>query len=208
MKDDSAEILFQSFLHEALVGSSGIGRDVHSLMSIQYCLGQLWHRPPFKVPWRIVLEACKFLSLDSCQKRFLCTHREIDLAVHSVVGLVLRVGDTEKFSDAPGFESLDPSFRVSKQSSPCFTAIEEVGGDNRLVELELACWWCHTRSCLVWPLLPLLRQPWCGLLLSRCHLCTGLLPDIWNWSPRLTSGRSCWYLHWCCSCCCRWCHLL
>ena len=30
------------------------------------------------------------------------------------------------------------SFRVSKQV-PCFTAIEEDGGDRRLVELELAC---------------------------------------------------------------------
>ena len=30
MKDDSAEILFQSFLQEAIVSSSGTGRDVHS----------------------------------------------------------------------------------------------------------------------------------------------------------------------------------
>ena len=30
--DDSAEILFQSFLLDALVSSSGMGRDVHSLM--------------------------------------------------------------------------------------------------------------------------------------------------------------------------------
>ena len=29
--DDSAEILFQSFLQEALVSSSGMGRDVHFL---------------------------------------------------------------------------------------------------------------------------------------------------------------------------------
>ena len=32
MRDYSAEILFQSFLQEALVSSSGMGRDVHSLM--------------------------------------------------------------------------------------------------------------------------------------------------------------------------------
>ena len=32
MMDDSAEILFQSFLQEARVSSSGIGRDVQSLM--------------------------------------------------------------------------------------------------------------------------------------------------------------------------------
>ena len=37
--DDSEEILFQSFLKEALVGSSGMGRDVHTLMlSIQHFL--------------------------------------------------------------------------------------------------------------------------------------------------------------------------
>ena len=32
MRDDSVEILFQSFLQKALVSSSGMGRDVHSLM--------------------------------------------------------------------------------------------------------------------------------------------------------------------------------
>ena len=43
--------------------------------------------------------------------------------------------DVEK---ALGFKSLDPSFRVSKQG-PCFTALEEDGGDKKVVELELAC---------------------------------------------------------------------
>ena len=32
MKNDVAKILFQSFLQEALVSSSGMGRDVHSWM--------------------------------------------------------------------------------------------------------------------------------------------------------------------------------
>ena len=37
MVDDSAEILFQSFLQEAVVSSSGEGRDSHSLMLfVQY----------------------------------------------------------------------------------------------------------------------------------------------------------------------------
>ena len=31
-RDDSAEIIYQSFLPEAFVSSSGIGRDVHSLV--------------------------------------------------------------------------------------------------------------------------------------------------------------------------------
>ena len=36
-------------------------------------------------------EPRKFSSLDSCQKRFLWTHKEADLAPHPVVGLVLQV---------------------------------------------------------------------------------------------------------------------
>ena len=37
MRDDSAEILCQSFLQEAVVSSFGTGRDVHSLtLSIQH----------------------------------------------------------------------------------------------------------------------------------------------------------------------------
>ena len=78
-------------------------------------------------------EPCKFPSFESCQKTFLLTHKEDDLAPHPVVGLVIQTGDAEKFPQAVGFESLDPFVRVSKHG-PCFTAI-----DRRLVELELAC---------------------------------------------------------------------
>ena len=49
MRDDSAEILFQSFLQEALVGSSGMGRDVQSLkLSIKHfvCLLRLRSKVP------------------------------------------------------------------------------------------------------------------------------------------------------------------
>ena len=83
-------------------------------------------------------EPCKFPSLDSCQKRFQWTHKEVDLAPHPIVVLVLQVGDAEKLPHALGFESLDPFFRATKQG-PCFTAIKEDGGDPRLVPLELAC---------------------------------------------------------------------
>ena len=51
-------------------------------------------------------EPCK--SLDSCQKRFLWTYKKVDLAPHPVVGLVLQVGDAEKFPQALDFESLGP----------------------------------------------------------------------------------------------------
>ena len=72
-------------------------------------------------------EPCKFPFPDSWQKRFLWTHKEVDLALHPVVGLVLQVRDAEKFHRQLGFESLDPVFffffRVSNQG-PCFTVIE------------------------------------------------------------------------------------
>ena len=56
MTNDSAEILFQSFLpREAIVSSSGMNRDVHSFMlAIQHVLCRPRRRP--KVPRRVVLE--------------------------------------------------------------------------------------------------------------------------------------------------------
>ena len=79
-----------------------------------------------------------FGILTNARKRFLWTHWEIDLAAYPVVGLVLQVGDAEKFPQAFGFESLDPLFRFSKQG-PCSTAMEEAGREKRLLQLELAC---------------------------------------------------------------------
>ena len=55
---------------------------------------------------------------------------------HPVIGLVLQVGNVEKFPQALGFKSLDPFF--SCKQGPCFKALEENGGDKRLAELELA----------------------------------------------------------------------
>ena len=42
-------------------------------------------------------DVCEFPSLDSCQQRFLWTHKEVDPALHPVIGPVLQVGDAEKF---------------------------------------------------------------------------------------------------------------
>ena len=79
-------------------------------------------------------EPCIFVFFDSCQKKFLWTHKRIDLALRPVVGLVLQVGDVEKIPQAFGFEGLDPLLRVSKEG-PHFTAIQEDGGNKRPVEL-------------------------------------------------------------------------
>ena len=81
------------------------------------CRG-LWHARTMKVP-----------SLDSCQKRLQWAHKEVDLAPHRIVDLVLKVEHAEKFPRALNFESLDSSFRIVKQG-PCFTAIEKDSGDN------------------------------------------------------------------------------
>ena len=76
VRDDSAEIFFQSFLQEALLSSFGMGRDVHSLMlSIQHFLcsaqGALNDGSGEAVMACDMPEPCKFPSLDRCQKRFL-----------------------------------------------------------------------------------------------------------------------------------------
>ena len=55
--NDSAEILFQSFLQEALVSSPGMGRDVHSLtLFVEHFLCRPRRLPPTKVPWKTGLE--------------------------------------------------------------------------------------------------------------------------------------------------------
>ena len=64
-----------------------------------------------RLTWRVtcdVPEPCKIPFLDSCQKRFLWTHKKVDLAPHPAVGLVLLVGDAENCPQAHGFETLDP----------------------------------------------------------------------------------------------------
>ena len=117
MRDDSAEIFFQSFLQEATVISSGTGGDVHSDV-VHPAFPRLTTASPIiqgalkdgfgeAVVACGMPESCEFLSLDSCQKRFLWTRKGVDLAPDPVVGLVLRAGDAEKYPQALGFEGLD-----------------------------------------------------------------------------------------------------
>ena len=100
------------------MSSSGMGRYVHSLrLSIQHSplptTASSTLRGALKDGFKEAVvvcdmpEPCKFPSLNSCQKRFLWTHKEVDLAPHLVVGLVHRVGHAEKFPRALGFESPD-----------------------------------------------------------------------------------------------------
>ena len=95
-----AEILFKSFQQEAIVSTSGMGRVVHSLLlSIQHFLCPPRRRPPSNSALKEcfgeavvacdMLESCSFRPLDSCQKRFLWVHKEVDLAVHPAVVLCL-----------------------------------------------------------------------------------------------------------------------
>ena len=102
-----------------------MGRDMHSLMlSIQ----QFFYDPGVAHPPGALKDGsgeavmtcdmpklCRFPSLGSCQKGFLWTHNEVEIALHLIVGLVLQAGHMEKFPQALGFESLDPFLRVSKQ---------------------------------------------------------------------------------------------
>ena len=55
------------------------------------------------------LESYKLPSVYSYQKRFLWTHKEVDIAPYPVIGRMLQVGDTEKCSHAHGFVSPPPS---------------------------------------------------------------------------------------------------
>ena len=60
-----------------------------------------------------VPEPCEFLYLD-------WHHKEADLVPQPVAGLVLRVGEAEKFPQALAFQSLDLFVRVSQRGTPMF----------------------------------------------------------------------------------------
>ena len=131
MMDDSAEIFFQSFLQEALVSSSGMGKDVHFLMlSIQHFLCRPRHHPPSQgaleddfgeaVVACNLPEPCEFPYPDSCQKNFLGVRREVDFAQHPVVtGLVLQVERYGEVSSGTWFLK-SGSFSQSQQAGSIF----------------------------------------------------------------------------------------
>ena len=56
-----------------------------------------------------VPESCKLPSPDGCRKRFMWTHKGVDLAQHPVAGFVLQVGDAEKFAQVRRPGSLSQS---------------------------------------------------------------------------------------------------
>ena len=101
------------------MSSSGLGMAVHSLVlsihifsadhSVAHCPSSPKDDSVEAITVCDMPEPCKFPSLDSCEKRFLWTQKEAELAPHPVISLVLPVGDTEKFCHVHGFESLDPS---------------------------------------------------------------------------------------------------
>ena len=87
---DSADILLQSLLQKAIVSSSDMDREVHCLMlSIQRFILPNTALPTLqgalKAEFGETVVACdmpepyKFPSLASCQKRFLWTHKDVDL---------------------------------------------------------------------------------------------------------------------------------
>ena len=69
---------------------------------------------------------CKFPSLKNGRERFLWTHKEADLALHPVFGLVLQVGDA-------GLKAWIPFYESASMLVFCLTAIKGDGSDQRLV---------------------------------------------------------------------------
>ena len=149
MRDDSAEILFEAFLQEALVSSSGMDWVVHFLMlSIQHFLCWPWHCPTFKVSQRMILERMSWhvLCMNHAIFRHLTvarrsssgpTRKLILLCTQSLVSCS-KQEIWRSFLMHLSFESLDSVFSARSQG-PCFTAVAGDGGDNSVVELELAC---------------------------------------------------------------------
>ena len=91
-------------------------------------------------------EPCKFPSFDSYHKRFLWTHKEVDLAPHPVIGLVLQVGDAEGLPQAPDGQVIDSHL----PGQPRTDGSADDGGDDgdddypvdfhTLIFTSILCW--------------------------------------------------------------------
>ena len=102
MTGDLAEILFKSFLLEALLSSSGKGSGcslfdaVHPAFTLPTTASpnlQGASKDGFGevvVAWTFPNHASLKCHYDSCQKRVLWTYKEVNLAPHPAVGLVVQ----------------------------------------------------------------------------------------------------------------------
>lgn len=88
MRNGSKEILFLSFLLEAIMTSSARGSNVHSVQQHFFCL-QDARKDGFE------RQSChrRVFASSQCQKRFLWARKEIDLAPHPVICLLTREAD-------------------------------------------------------------------------------------------------------------------
>ena len=129
MRDDSAEILFQSFYARGsreqfwhLQGCPLFG-VVHPAFPLPTTAsptlqGALEDGSGEAVVACDMPEPCKFPSLDSCQKCSCGPTRKLIFSAPSLCPL-LRVGDAEKFHQALGFENMHPFF-FSQQAGSKF----------------------------------------------------------------------------------------
>ena len=108
--------------------------------------------------WHVMcLNHGSFSLLTVARKRFLWAHKEVHLDPHTVIGLVLQVGGVQKFPQALGFKGLDlfsESAGWVHVSQPWrrMEVTEDLHNLTLLVKLMLLF------HCLIWLLLPLLRQ--------------------------------------------------
>ena len=205
-----SSFIFQSFLQTALVSSSGMGKDFPFLMlSIQhfFCRPEITHPPRCPEGW--FKTGCCDVYLAQTMQNFISWQLPEEVPVNlqgnwsCCVPSCWSCAQNRKCGEVFSCNLVSKAW-MSQQAGSMFHSLRE-GWRWQEPCRAWTCsrnWWCYTaRPFLVWPLLPLPRQSWCGLLLSRCHPCTGLLPGTWNWSSPLTSGCSFKYLHWCCYCC-------
>ena len=86
-------------------------------------------------------EPCKFRLLTVARRGSCGPKRKLSLLRTQSLVLISMQKMRRSFLMHFGLESLDPFFRVSKQSLR-FTAVEENGDDKRLVELYCCCCCC------------------------------------------------------------------
>ena len=118
LHDQNFYFLFLCNFRKSIVNSSVLGRDVHFFDVIHPTFPPPVEESPTvqdtlkddigkAIMFHAMPKLCEYPSLDSCKKTFMWAHKEVDVASHPVVGLILQVGDAKKFPQTLGLESVD-----------------------------------------------------------------------------------------------------
>ena len=166
MTDNSAEILFQYYLQEAIMSKSGMDR-VSTLWCFPFSFSSADHgiahhpRCPEGWCWGGCLNHTSFHLLKGARRGSRGPTRKLILLRTQSLVLCYKYKMWRSFLRHLILKGWVPQSTSREHASQPWRGMEVIT-DLYNLNLLLSWWYCSARSYLIWPLLPLLEQSWCG----------------------------------------------